>query len=80
MYKFQTKTFPNCFDDFLKIFSKTHYHPTRFATGNNYSLLLFNKNNSQRSIRHEGPKLWNELPNELKNKASKNTYDFVEST
>ena len=66
MYKINTKTLRNCFGDFLQIPSKTHYCPTRFATGNNYFFFLFNKTNSQRSIRYEGPKLWNELPNELK--------------
>ena len=77
MYKINTKTLTNCFGDFLQILSKTHYYPTRFSTGNNYSLFLFNKTHSQFSICYEGPKLWNELPNELKNKANKNRYAFV---
>ena len=48
MYKINTKTLPNCFDDFLQISPKTHHNPTQFATGNNYSLFFFNKTNSQR--------------------------------
>ena len=80
MYKIITKTLPNCFGYFLQISSKTHYYPTRFATGNNFSLFLLNKTNSQRSIRYEDPKFWNELPNELKTKANKSRHAFVKST
>ena len=78
MYKISTNTFSNCFGDFLQIPSKSHYYPNRFATGNNYSLFHFNKTNSKRSIRYEG--LWNELPNELKNKANESRQAFVKST
>ena len=80
MYKINTKTLTNCLSDFLQISSRTHYYPIQFATGNNYSLFLFNKTNSQRSIRCEGLKLWYELPNELKNKANKSRHTFVKST
>ena len=71
MYKINIKTLLNWFGDFLLIHSKTHYYPTRFATGNNYSLFIFNKANSQRFIRYEGPKLWNEYQMNLKIKLIK---------
>ena len=67
MHKIKTKTFPNCFGDFLQILLKTHYYPTRLATGNNYFVFLLNKTNLQRSIYCEGLKLRNEFPNDSKN-------------
>ena len=79
IYKINTKTLSNCFSEFLQIPSKMHYYRTRFAYGNNYSLICFNKTNSQRSIRNEGPKLSNELSNKLKSKASKSTKLFLKN-
>ena len=41
--------------------------PTRVVTGDNYSSTRFDKLNSQGSICNEGPKIWNELPADIKN-------------
>ena len=80
MHKVNTKTLSKCFGDFLQIPSKTYYYPTLLAPGNNYSLFRFNKTNSQRSICYKSPKIWNELPNELKNEANKSRYGFAKYT
>ena len=74
MYKINTKTLPIGFGEFLQIPSETHYYPTQFVTGDNYSLLRFNRTNLQRSIRYKGSKLWNKLPNEIKNKANRSRH------
>ena len=79
MYKYQNKSLPKCFFDFFAMFSKLHFYPTRFATCSNYSVMRVNKAISQRSIRYLGPKLWNELPTETKNRARNNKTAFIKS-
>ena len=77
MSKYQNSSLPNCFNDFFALPSKLHSYPTRFATGENYSIAQFNKSNSQRSVRYQGPVIWNELPAEIKKSARKNTNNFI---
>ena len=67
MYKFKFESLPICFNQYFVLPSETHSYSTRFVTGDNYSLTRFNKSDSQRSIRYEGPKIWNELPADIKN-------------
>ena len=71
MCKFKTNSLPKCFSDFFKIPSNVHSYTTSYASGDNYSLTRFKITISQRSIRYVGPKLWNELPSDLKNYAQK---------
>ena len=73
MSKYENNSLPNCFKDFIALPSKLHYYPTRFATGDNYSIGQFDKSNTQRFIRYQGPVVWNELPAKIKNSARKNT-------
>ena len=77
MGKYQNNSLPNCFNDFYALPSKLHSYPTRFATSDNYSMARFNKSKSQRSIRYQGPVIWNELPTEIKNSARKNKNNFI---
>ena len=77
MYKFKSKSLPICSDEYFVLPSKVHSYSTRFVTGDNYSLTRFNKSNSQRSICYQGPKIWNELPAEIKNIAQKNKHVFI---
>ena len=77
MYKFKSKSLPICFNEYFVLPSKVHSYSTRFVTGNNYSLTRFNKSNSQRSIRYQGPKIWNELLADIKNIAQKNKHVFI---
>ena len=71
MCKFKTNSLPKCFSDFFEIPSNVYSYSTRYASGDNYSLTRFKNTISQRSIRYVGPKLWNEIPYELKNYAQK---------
>ena len=71
MCKFKTNSLPKCFSDFFEIPSNVHSYSTRYASGDNYSLTRFKNTISQRSIRYVGPKLWSELPSDLKNYAQK---------
>ena len=75
--KYQDNSLPNCFNDFFALLSKLHSYPTRFATGDNYSIARFNKSNSQRSVRYQTPVVWNELPAEIINSARKNGNNFI---
>ena len=61
MCNYQNKSLPKCFSEFFAVPSELLFYPTRFASGKNYSVIRVNKAFSQRSIRHLGPKLWNEL-------------------
>ena len=63
------------YNEYFVLPSKVHSNSTRFVTGDNYSLTRFDKSNSQRSIRYHEPKIWNELPADIKNIAQKtNTF------
>ena len=77
MCKFKTNSLPKCFSDFFEIPSNVHSYSTRYASGDNYSLTRFKNTISQRSIRYVGPKLWNELPSDLKNYAQNNICIFT---
>ena len=77
MYKFKSKSLSICFNKYFVFHSKVHSYSTRFATGDNCSLTRFNKSNSQRSICYHGPKIWNELPADIKNIAQKSKHVFI---
>ena len=81
MYKFKFKSFTLCFNEYFVLPSKVHSYSTRFVTGDNYvSSTRFNKSNSQRSICYQGPKIWNELPADIKNIAQKNKHVFIKKS
>ena len=77
MYKLKTKSIPTCFNGYFVSLSKVHSCSTRFITGDNYSLTCSSKSNSQCSIRYQGPKIWNELPTDIKNFAQKSKHSFI---
>ena len=77
MYNIKFKSLPICFNVYFVLPSKVHSYSTRFVTGDSHSLTRFNKSNSQRSIRYQGPKIWNELPADIKNIAQKNKHVFI---
>ena len=77
MCKFKSKSLPNCFNEYFVLPSKVRSYSIRFVTGDNYSLTRFNKSNSQRSVCYQGPKIWNELPADIKNIAQKNKRVFI---
>ena len=71
MYKPKTKSLPICFNEYVVSPSKVHSYSTRFVPSDNYSLTRFNTSNSRRSVCYQGPKIWNELPGDIKNFAQK---------
>ena len=75
MFKIKEKLLPNCFCDFFHSPSDTQLYPTRHATSVNFSVMRCSKSFTQRSIRCEGPKLWNALPIDIKTN-SKSIYSF----
>ena len=77
MHKFKTKSLPICFNEYFVSPSKVHSYFTRFVTGDNYSFTRFEKSNSQRSIRYQGPKIRNKLLADIKNIAQKNKQIFI---
>ena len=64
------------FIDFFEIPSIVCSYSTRYASADDYALTRFKNNTSQRSIRYVGPKLWNELPSDLKNYTQKYIHIF----
>jgi len=63
---FKTKTIPKCFDQYFQPASHMHNYQTRFVSGNNLAVTKYNKTIILRLIRHAGGKLWNEMPDEIK--------------
>jgi len=70
VFNFKTKTITKCFDQYFQPASQMHNYQTRFVSDNNLAVTKYNKTITQRSIRHTGGKLWNEMPDETK----RNTY------
>ena len=63
MYKFQKKLLPPVFDTY---FSKpSHNHSTRFATNNNLALSRVETAKDQSLLKHIGPKVWLQIPNNI---------------
>ena len=68
VYKFIKNYLPECFDNYFLPASKIHNYSTRFASEYNWvAVLRCSKTLSQRSIKIEGHRLWNGLPEEIKN-------------
>ena len=63
---------PDYFNNFFQLNSEIHSRQTRQS--NNLHLLLFKKSTRKQSIISVGVKLWNEIPNEMKQ--SKNLAQF----
>ena len=75
--KFKSKSLSICFNEYFVLPSKVHSYSTRFFTGDNHSSTRFNKSNSQRSVRYQRPKIWSELPANIKIIAQKNKHIFI---
>ena len=79
MYKLHNKLLPKCLQNFFEQPANLHSYSTRFASGNNYSIIRFNKSKSQCSIRYQGPVLWNDLPAKITYCARKNKHSFIKN-
>ena len=72
VYESLNKINPSCFHDFFSLNSRIHQHFTRQS--HHGHAFLTQKNSLQyglRSIRYLGAKMWNDLPGEIRNSASK---------
>ena len=64
---------PNCFNNFFQLNSEIHSRQTKQS--NNLHLPLLKKSTCKQSIKLVGVKIWNEIPNEIKQ--SKNLAQFT---
>ena len=64
---------PACFTSFFVESRFLHNYTTRFSSSRNYNITNFRTNRGQRSIQFLGPKVWNQVPNEIRN-VSKQTF------
>jgi hypothetical protein len=68
MYKFSSALLPRTFDSFFCLSARQHHHITRFC--NNFRLPLFRTVMCQQCIRFQGAKIWNSLPQNIRDSAS----------
>ena len=64
VYKFHHRLLPDCFNNFFQCNSEVYSRQTRQS--NNLHLPQFKKSICKQSIKFVGVKLWNEIPNEIK--------------
>ena len=72
MHKYTTNRLPKIFDGFFTPNSTVHSYPTRQSSDyhlENPKIIL-----AQKSIKHNGPDIWNSLPTYLKQCTSLNTF------
>jgi len=71
--KFMYKIVHNCFPSFISNcyshINGRHNYPTRIATNNNLITTSSKKSLTRRSIQYTGPRLWNNIPNDIRNKS-----------
>ena len=58
---------PICFTSFFVETRHLHGYHTRHSYLRNYNITHFKTNKGQKSIQFLGPKLWNDVPNDMRN-------------
>ena len=77
VFKFKNKLLPICFNDYFRPASEIHRYSTRFSTHHNWAAKsVCNKAITKRSLKYVGYKIWNDLPNEIKNNCQFNIHTF----
>ena len=66
MHCHHNNTLPECFSTFFRESGSIHTYNTRFSSGINYDTIMCRTSRGQRSIRFNGPKIWNEIPLSIK--------------
>ena len=66
MYSHSKDILPSCFSSFFHEISESHNHYTRASSVRNYITPYFRSSRGQRSIQYYGPKIWNEIPTDVK--------------
>ena len=72
MHQFSDKSLPAPFEKYFTRTTFVHRHSTRKSERNDYFLPHFSTSRLQRSIKFSGVKIWNSIPNKLKNLSLKN--------
>ena len=71
--KFMYNIVHNCFPSFISNcyshINEIHNYPTRIATNNNLTTTSSKKYLTRRSIQYTGPRLWSNIPIDLRNKS-----------
>ena len=60
MFKFQRNLLPSAFDTYFQ--KPSHKYSTRFASGNNFSLIRAESAKETSLLKYIGPKVWLEIP------------------
>ena len=67
MHGHHNNLLPDCFTDFFHERSETHSYNTRSSRRRNYTTVAFQSIQGQRSIRYQGPNIWNKIPDSSRN-------------
>ena len=70
VFKIKNKTLPAQFYNYINEVGYISKKSTIANTKKNYSIPFFKKTKSQRSIKYQGPLIWNSLDSEIKNSKS----------
>ena len=66
MYSFYNGGLPNHFDNYFAEIASVHKYQTRLASLQKYYLPRMNTSSGQLSLRYIGPKIWSNIPENLK--------------
>jgi len=71
----------NCFRSFISScyshINERHNYPTRIANNNNLTTTSLKKSLTRRSIQYTGPRLWNNIPKDLRNIFTGSSYVVI---
>ena len=68
MYKYKNNFLPVNFKDYFQRIDKVHNHLTT-SSKTNFFLLRYLSDYGHKSLAYQGSRLWNEIPNDLKNQS-----------
>ena len=70
MYKNSKNTLPKNFTTFFTETNTIHSHNTRASSRKNLAIPYYATNCLQKSIKYQGPTIWNEIPTEIRHASS----------
>ena len=74
MFKFQANQLPSSFSHYFQKTNMIHMKQTRSATNYNYFQPRYKTMKVQRTIKYQGAKLWNLIPDDIKKSTSLNQF------
>ena len=66
VYFYKFNLLPKIFDNYFSYAKSCHSRTTRFSLNNQLTISLFKSNQTQRSIKYIGPKIWNSISHNLR--------------